>query len=75
MKYIIILFTLFSTAFSQTIYDYGNIDMHGGKKSSLVDKKSKGLKDSKMGLSNFLDEKKQKENNKNKNNKKVKKLK
>jgi len=44
---------LFTISFAQQKYDYGNIDMHGGKKESLVNKKNK-MDNKKFGMSNFL---------------------
>lgn len=50
---------------AQSTYGYGNIDMHGGKSDSLIDKKDKktdNFNNKNMGMSSFLNKKKKKEN-------------
>lgn len=66
MKYILILIMFFTLSYAQTIYDYGNIDMHGGQKDSLINKNSQKFGSKDVGVSNFLQNKKQKDSNKNK---------
>ena len=71
MKYILILIMFFTLSYTQTIYDYGNIDMHGGQKDSLINKNSQKFGSKNIGTSNFLQNKKQKDSNeKNKQNQK-----
>mgnify|MGYP000297044120 CR=1 FL=1 len=70
MKYLLILL-LAIYSFAASKYDYGNIDMHGGKKVPLVNKTSKfGNKN--MGMSHFLNTKEKKKSDKSEKVKKHK---
>ena len=69
MKYLFVLVLFISVSVAQTKYEYGNIDMHGGKKESLVEKKNQKFDNKNVGMSNFLNSK----NRELKKDKKVKK--
>ncbi len=71
MKYLLILVLFISVSVAQTKYGYGNIDMHGGKKESLIEKKKQNFSNKDLGKSSFLSEKK-KETEKDKKVKKNK---
>jgi len=60
MKYLLILLFLMSTLIAAESTSKGYIDMHGGKNSSLVPKGSNKFGDKNMGMSNFLNSKKDK---------------
>ena len=60
MKYLLILSLSIVISFAQTKYGYGNIDMHGGKKESLIQEKGSHFSNKSIGLSNALDKKKKK---------------
>ncbi|WP_024955646.1 hypothetical protein [Sulfurospirillum arcachonense] len=53
MNYIIMITLLISSIFAQN--EYGKIDMHGGKKTSLYSGEKKSLKNPNIGISSFLD--------------------
>ncbi len=63
MKYILTFILLFTVSFAQQKYDYGNIDMHGGKKAPLLDNNKK-FSNLNMETSIFLNTKKKKESKK-----------
>lgn len=56
MNYIIILILLLSNIYAQNNSEYGKIDMHGGKKTSLYSNEKSTFKSPSMGMSNFLDD-------------------
>ena len=72
MKYLFTFILFVTASFAQNTYGYGNIDMHGGKKDSLIDQQNSSFGSKKMGMSNFLDKKEKKEDETIKKEKKVK---
>jgi len=66
MKYLLVLLLFLSVSIAQTKYGYGNIDMHGGKKESLIEQKNQKFSNKNLGMSNLLKNKKKKELKKNK---------
>lgn len=72
MKYLLTFIVFVTVSFAENTYGYGNIDMHGGKKDSLINKQNSGFGNKDMGVSNFLDEKEKKKETDIKKEKKVK---
>jgi len=60
MRYLLISILLSIVGFAQTKYGYGNIDMHGGKKESLIQKKNSHFSNKNRGLASTIDKNKKK---------------
>jgi len=60
MKYLLIFLFLITSLFAAKTPEKGYIDSHGGKNTSLVPKGTKKFGNKNMGMSNFLNSKKNK---------------